>query len=87
LTGIMVRGSSLLISFLLIVFIIAILSALGRGLDILCGCFTLDPNASRIGWNKVIENIGLLLLGVFLILSKSNRFSLERYLRETHNGD
>ncbi len=86
LTGIMIRGSALLISTLMVVFIVAILSALARGLDILCGCLTLDPNASRIGWSKVIENAGLLFLGVVLVISRASRFSLQRYLQETKVG-
>jgi len=87
LIGILVHGSALLISALMLVFIIAILSALMRGLDILCGCYTLDPSASRIGWSKIIENSGLLLLGIVLVISKARRFSLQRYLTESMAGE
>jgi uncharacterized membrane protein YphA (DoxX/SURF4 family) len=79
--GISVRGSSLLLSGLLIVFTLAVGSALVRGLDISCGCFTQDPAASKLGWLKVGENMLLLLLSIFLCFSLSVRFSLEQYFR------
>jgi putative oxidoreductase len=40
--GIFVRGSALLIGFMLLVFVIAISFALVRGLDISCGCFRVE---------------------------------------------
>ncbi|MDH3252943.1 MAG: DoxX family membrane protein [Ignavibacteria bacterium] len=59
--GFWTRGSALLISVLLVAFTFAVISALVRGLDISCGCFTLDPTAQRVGWSKIGEN--MLLLG------------------------
>lgn len=85
LTGVMVRGSSLLIGLLLIVFTIVISSALLRGLDISCGCFTLDPAADKIGGNKIIENFVLIALSMFLFYSKSAYLSLTNYLQERKN--
>lgn len=64
-----VRGSSILISFLLIVFIVAIGQGMYRGLDISCGCFTQDPTASRIGFQKLGEDI-LLLCGSLLLVKR-----------------
>jgi putative oxidoreductase len=58
------RGSALLVSCMLIVFTLAVFTALFRGLDISCGCFTLDPGVRHVGWSKIIEN--LLLLGASL---------------------
>ncbi len=58
------EGASILITLMLLVFTAAILSALYRGLNISCGCFSVDPEASRIGWRKVAENTGLILLSV-----------------------
>ncbi len=60
-SGFHTRGSALLISCMLAVFTLAVLTALFRGLDISCGCFTLDPGVRHVGWSKIIEN--LLLLG------------------------
>jgi uncharacterized membrane protein YphA (DoxX/SURF4 family) len=74
--GIMPRGSSLLILLMLLVFTAGVVSGILRGLDISCGCFTRDPGVGKIGWMKVLENVGLILLSVFLLFSKSERFSV-----------
>ncbi len=67
--GVYVRGSSVLISVLLGVFMVAMMSALLRGLDIDCGCFGKE-HASPVTWMKVFEDVGLLVLGLY-----SYRFS------------
>jgi len=51
--GLYSRTSALLITFMLIGFTILIISALLRGLDISCGCFTQDPNVSK---NRIYKN-------------------------------
>ncbi|HMP91221.1 MAG TPA: MauE/DoxX family redox-associated membrane protein [Kiritimatiellia bacterium] len=58
------RGASAWLFIMLAVFTSAILASIYRGLDISCGCFSTDPNAAKIGWKKVAENTGLLLLSV-----------------------
>jgi hypothetical protein len=58
-----------------------------RGLDISCGCFTQDPAAGKIGWTKVLENTELLALSVFLLFSKSNKFSLETFVPKRAVGN
>ena len=87
--GIFVRGSSLLVSFMLVIFTLGLISALLRGLDISCGCFTQDPSAARIGWLSIGENVLSLGLSSYLFLSTSTRFSLEHHLhtrREANPG-
>lgn len=74
--GIMPRGSSLLILLMLVVFTAGVVSGIARGLDISCGCFTRNPNVDKIGWMKVLENGGLILLSIFLLFSNSRRFSV-----------
>jgi uncharacterized membrane protein YphA (DoxX/SURF4 family) len=56
------RGSACLILALLIIFIFAIVQGMTRNLDISCGCFTLDPAASKIGIPRLLEDIGLAIL-------------------------
>jgi uncharacterized membrane protein YphA (DoxX/SURF4 family) len=75
--GIMLRGSSLLVLIMLAVFVAGIISGIARGLDISCGCFSRDPNVGRIGWLKVLENVGLMALSIVILSSPTNRFSLE----------
>lgn len=84
--GLFVRGSSLLTAAMLVIFTAAVISGLLRGLDISCGCFTQDPNVSKIGWGKVAENTGLILLSVFALFSSGLRFTIERMLAARNPG-
>jgi uncharacterized membrane protein YphA (DoxX/SURF4 family) len=81
--GFMLRGSSLLLAAMLGVFTLAVISALVRGLDISCGCFTQDPAAGHIGWMKVLQNSTLFALTVFLYFSESTKFTIIEYVRKT----
>ncbi|MCB1071070.1 MAG: DoxX family membrane protein [Verrucomicrobia bacterium] len=56
-------GAAALITLMLIVFTTAIIFNLARGLDISCGCFSVEENAATIGWPKVVENLALIGLG------------------------
>jgi uncharacterized membrane protein YphA (DoxX/SURF4 family) len=78
--GVFQRGSALLLTSLLVIFTVAVLSALLRGLDITCGCFTQDPRVGKIGWLKIIENTGLILLTSFLFYSTSAKFTVAEYI-------
>jgi len=61
LLGIFIKENSAIISFLLLIFTIAIISAVMRGLDIECGCKgTFD--GQKVGLLKIIENISLLIV-------------------------
>ncbi len=77
LSGIYLRGSSFLLSALLTAFTLAVITGLIRGLDISCGCFTLDPDVNKIGWQKVFENVGLIVASILLFFSESRKFTIE----------
>lgn len=81
--GVCLRGSSLLLSAMIVVFTLAVTSALLRGLDISCGCFTQDPAAGHIGWMKVAQNTLLFVLTFFLYFSETTKFTLVEYLRKS----
>lgn len=76
--GTYLRGSSLLSLLMLVVFTAGIVSALARGLDISCGCFTQDPAVGKIGVMKVVENSALIILSIVLYYSRSVRFTVQR---------
>lgn len=80
--GIGTRGGSLVLGLLTFGFTLAVISGVLRGLDISCGCFTLDPEVGQIGWRKVAENTGLIVLFLFLVYSDGARFTLERWLAD-----
>ena len=76
--GIFVRASSLLLSSLLMLFIGAIIFAMLRNLSIDCGCFG-SAHSTPIGWMKVLEDIGLFLLGLHVFLFPRSKFALENF--------
>lgn len=79
--GILTRGGAFLALILFSFFTLAVLIALARGLDISCGCFSQDPEVGKIGWYKVAENIGLMIVSAFLFFSENTAFTLEEYYR------
>ncbi len=76
LAGVRLRASAFLLSMLLILFVFAILSAMMRNLNIDCGCF--GTHATPIGWGKVAEDLGLLVLSVVIYLDALPRTAEER---------
>ena len=72
--GIAVKENSSIIFSLLLVFTIAIVISLLRGLSIDCGCF---GKGSMIGLTKLAENL-LMLIGALLLIAFDSKFlSLE----------
>lgn len=72
--GISVKDSSKIITTMLIVFTIAIVISLFRGLDIECGCF---GKGMQIGITKLIENILMIAAGLTLITFGSDFLKLK----------
>ncbi len=75
--GIRIKANSFIIGSLLFVFTISVASAMLRGLNIDCGCYS-NIKAQPVGWKKIAENTSLILLAVNLFFSNKNRFSLEK---------
>jgi uncharacterized membrane protein YphA (DoxX/SURF4 family) len=85
-----VRGSALVAGAMLVVFLIAIFSAMARGLEIDCGCFVNKDGSAgeKVGWPKVFEDVGLLAAALFLVYFPKSYFALDNLLRrEGRNGE
>ena len=80
--GVFIRASSLLISFMLVVFIIAISSAIARGLDIDCGCFKNVALAGKVGWQRLFEDIFMLAMVIHIFLFPNRFLSIEGIRRK-----
>ena len=80
--GLYPRGCTLLITIMLVGFTILVASALMRGLDISCGCFTQDPNVSKIGYQKILENCGLIVLSVWLFFVRDQGINLLNFFKK-----
>jgi uncharacterized membrane protein YphA (DoxX/SURF4 family) len=63
--GVAVKENSLIINTLLAIFILLILSAVLRGLDIDCGCFG-TSDGQKVGVVKITENFLLLVIGIIV---------------------
>ncbi|MBK7106745.1 MAG: DoxX family membrane protein [Ignavibacteriae bacterium] len=66
LLGFFIKENALIIASLLLVFTLAVISAVARNLDIDCGCQgTID--GQKVGMLKIVENISLLIVGILSI--------------------
>ncbi|MBD3403018.1 DoxX family membrane protein [candidate division GN15 bacterium] len=74
--GVLYRGAALWLNALLVIFIVALASTIVRGIDIDCGCFKAAESATDSAWSSLIRNIVLLVLGVQMLLSRSQRWQL-----------
>ena len=75
--GVAVKENGVIISGMLIVFIIAIGISLARGLNIDCGCFG-TADGDQLGLIKLLQNIGLLAIGILLIIYNSTFLSMNK---------
>lgn len=83
-SGAAVRGAAMMTGTLLTMFIIAILIAMIRGLEIDCGCHAPGVGAEpeKVGWPKVFEDIAYLAGAVFLIYFPKSPLTIDRLLRK-----
>lgn len=75
LLGAKVKPAAIITGGLLIVFIIAVSIAMIKGLNINCGCSSSAPQ--KVGLPKIIENVSLTILCVYLYFFPESKFSLE----------
>ena len=66
--GVWKRGAALVITGLLVFFIVLTLATMARGLDVECGCF--GSLSRKSGWSVVLEDLGMLALGLMLLSAK-----------------
>ncbi len=78
--GIRIRASATIASISMLVFLIAILSAMFRGLDINCGCFA--DKVVIVGWHKVLEDLGILVAALLPAIFTQNSFTLEEQISD-----
>jgi uncharacterized membrane protein YphA (DoxX/SURF4 family) len=72
--GIRLRASAVVAAMLLGVFIVAIGSAMARGLEINCGC---SAHSETVGWGKIVEDAIYLVLALRIIIQPDRRWTLE----------
>jgi uncharacterized membrane protein YphA (DoxX/SURF4 family) len=75
--GLFVRGSALLIGFMLLVFVVAISFALVRGLDISCGCFKVE-GGHTLALGLLVRDVLMLIAAAIVVVFGGPSFSLRR---------
>lgn len=73
--GVRTKTASILSSGLLIIFTLSVLSAIIRGLNINCGCFS--QHIEYVGWKKIVENLALILISIYLAIFPISYFSFD----------
>ena len=77
--GIRLKANAVISGLLLAVFIFAVLSAMARGLNISCGCFS--HKIVFVGWKKILENTGLLIACVYIFVYPVATLTVEHLAR------
>ena len=72
--GVALRSNSVLIGLMLVWFIFMVAVAWGRGLDISCGCSSINP--MHVGFEKILENTILLAMCVFIMFFPHNKLTI-----------
>ena len=78
-TGLWRKGSALIVSAMLVMFIIAIAAAYVRGLSIDCGCFTGDMSPEKASdirahmVERLLQDVGMLALSLNLLFQEAKR--------------
>jgi uncharacterized membrane protein YphA (DoxX/SURF4 family) len=83
--GVWKRGAALVITGLLVFFIILTVVTMARGLDVDCGCF--GSLSRRSGWGVVLEDLGMLYLGLGLLLDRKGTKTGSGPLGDSTLGD
>ena len=65
--GIFTEGASLVISFLLVIFLFAISINVIRGVDLNCGCFSTDPAGKKEGISLLYKDFLFLFMGLMVL--------------------
>jgi uncharacterized membrane protein YphA (DoxX/SURF4 family) len=74
--GVFTDSASLLICFLLSVFVVAISINLFRGVNLNCGCFSTDPAGAKEGVKLLIKDFIFLFLGIIVFFFNKSYASL-----------
>ena len=64
--GVFVKGSAMIVNVLMAVFIAAFFASLYRGLDISCGCFSLDTSTKHKIWVYIVRDFAILAAGAWV---------------------
>ena len=76
--GFSYRGSVVVANVMMLVFILALGSAIVRGISLDCGCFKAAASSTNSAWKTLWFDLVLMLLALQLLFSRSRRWFLTR---------
>jgi putative oxidoreductase len=76
--GLRTRAAALLVSTMMVVFLVAVVISLGRGLEMGCGCFANEGHADPISWLTAARDALWLGLGVYVLIFDVRSLGLDR---------
>jgi len=76
--GVCYRGAVTLVNLMVLVFLVALSTAIARGINIDCGCFKAAQVSSESAWEALWFDLGLIVLTLQLLFSRSRRWMLTR---------
>jgi len=78
LAGARVRPAALLVCGMMVVFIVALLIALDKGLDMSCGCFASQGTEENpISWMTILRDLAWLAMAAYVLLFDRSRLGVE----------
>lgn len=79
LVGFRARAGALLVAAMMTMFTAAIVIALGRGLEMSCGCFASQGAAEDpISWQTILRDLGWLALALYVLFLDRNPLGIDR---------
>lgn len=81
--GLFVRSSALVASLMFIIFSIGLSSAVLRGIDIDCGCFSVSDGGHSVNFALILRDLGYLLLSIHVLLLDKGFLSLASLWRRS----
>jgi putative oxidoreductase len=77
--GFRTQAAALLVAGMMLMFTVAIAIAVGKGLDMSCGCFASQGAAEDpISWRTIARDAGWLLLSVYVLLLDRRPWGVDR---------
>ncbi len=78
--GLRTRAAALLVNGMMVMFIVALAVALGRGLDMGCGCFASEGGDDPISWRTLVRDGTWLAMGLYVQFLDRRPLGLDRLL-------
>jgi uncharacterized membrane protein YphA (DoxX/SURF4 family) len=78
--GFRTRAAAALITGMMLMFIVALIIALGHGLDMGCGCFASEGGDDPISWRTVVRDAIWLVMGLYILVFDHDPIGVDRLI-------